>query len=547
MPRRTIETLLIFSLFAVYAGQLPPDVNESHYLTKAKHGWDPLWCSDDIFLASSFSHWLFYQLFGWLNQFFSLPVVAWIGRMVTWLLLAFGWQRLSSSLIKPLGLSVISAALFLVLNDRFHLAGEWVVGGFEAKGLAYFFVLMALGSLVQKQLKWVWLYLGFACAFHVLVGGWATIALLLALMGQSVFRNSDTIDDQREPVSLGTALKQHAGFILVGLFFAAVGGLPPLLADLAADPATKLEASKIYVQERISHHLVFSAFSASRVAAFVFLLMIFGVVGSRLKRFGKSHQTDWRLLFAFAIGSLCISFCGLMLSGVSEQAPVLADHSVGLLRFYWFRMADFAVPCAASLGLVAIMQLLWQRGMLGRAVSALGAVAITLAMTWIGIDRHSDPRPRADRATLPTYEDNPERTAGTYRNWLRVCDWIKNNTPADAKFITPDQQQTFKWYAHRSEVVNWKDVPQDAEALVDWSGRIGLLIDPQRRTGRGLMEYSDFQLQRLAVFYGATHLLVPQWQVDLMPDTCEFKQVYPIDPSTKATFVVFEFPVVDEE
>ena len=155
MPRRTIETLLIFSLFAVYAGQIPPDVNESHYLTKAKHAWDPLWCPDDIFLASSFSHWLFYQLFGWLNQFFSLPVVAWIGRIITWLLLAFGWQRLSSSLIKPPGLSVISAALFLVLNDRFHLAGEWVVGGFEAKGLAYFFVLMALGSLVQKQLKWV--------------------------------------------------------------------------------------------------------------------------------------------------------------------------------------------------------------------------------------------------------------------------------------------------------------------------------------------------------------------------------------------------------
>ena len=546
MPRRTIETLLIFSLFAVYAGQIPPDVNESHYLTKAKHGWDPLWCPDDIFLASSFSHWLFYQLFGWLNQFFSLPVVAWIGRIITWLLLAFGWQRLSSSLIKPPGLSVISAALFLVLNDRFHLAGEWVVGGFEAKGLAYFFVLMALGSLVQKQLKWVWPYLGFACAFHVLVGGWATIALLLALMGQAVFRSSDA-NEQREQVSLGTVLKQHAGFVLAGLLLAAVGALPPLLADIAANPATKLMASQIYVQARISHHLVFSAFSASRVAGFVVLLMIFGMVGSRLKRLDKSRQTDWRLLFAFAIGSLCISFCGLMLSGVSEQASVLADHSVGLLRFYWFRMADFAVPCAASLGLVAIMQLLWRRGMLGRAASTFSAVAIALAMAWIGIDRHSDPRPRADQTVLPSYEDNPERTAGTYRNWLRVCDWIKNNTPTDAKFITPDQQQTFKWYAHRSEVVNWKDVPQDAQAMVDGSQRVGWLIQPQRRAELGLMTYPDWRLRELAVTYGATHLLVPQRQVDLITDACDFKQVYPVDPATKATYVVFEFPVADVE
>ena len=275
--------------------------------------------------------------------------------------------------------------------------------------------------------------------------------------------------------------------------------------------------------------------------------MIFGMVGSRLKRLDKSRQTDWRLLFAFAIGSLCISFCGLMLSGVSEQASVLADHSVALLRFYWFRMADFAVPCAASLGLVAIMQLLWRRGMLGRAASTFSAVAIALAMAWIGIDRHSDPRPRADQTVLPSYEDNPERTAGTYRNWLRVCDWIKNNTPTDAKFITPDQQQTFKWYAHRSEVVNWKDVPQDAQAMVDWSQRVGWLIQPQRRAELGLMTYPDWRLRELAVTYGATHLLVPQRQVDLITDACDFKQVYPVDPATKATYVVFEFPVADVE
>ena len=32
-----IEILLIFFCLAAFAGQLPPDVNESHYLTKAKH------------------------------------------------------------------------------------------------------------------------------------------------------------------------------------------------------------------------------------------------------------------------------------------------------------------------------------------------------------------------------------------------------------------------------------------------------------------------------------------------------------------------------
>ena len=95
--------------------------------------------------------------------------------------------------------------------------------------------------------------------------------------------------------------------------------------------------------------------------------------------------------------------------------------------------------------------------------------------------------------------------------------------------------------------MNWKDVPQDAEALVDWSQRVHWLIDSQRRAELGLMAYPDWWLRDLAVAYGATHLLVPQWQVDSMADACEFKQVYPVDPATKATFVVFEFPVVDEE
>ena len=462
MPRRTIETLLIFSLFAVYAGQLPPDVNESHYLTKAKHGWDPLWCPDDIFLSSSFSHWLFYQLFGWLNQFFSLPMVAWIGRILTWLLLAFGWQRLSDSLLKTPGLSVAAAAIFLVLNDRFHLAGEWVVGGFEAKGLAYFFVLMALGSFVRKDSCWLWPYLGFACAFHVLVGGWATIAVLISLAGQFLLRTQTTTEtrlgesgyvtrlsessitsDSDESKSIGTSWQKQTVFILAGLVLAAVGALPPLLADFSADPNIKATASKIYVQGRISHHLVFNAFTASRVAGFSILLVIFGVVGSQLKTLDVQTKSCWQRLFGFALGSLCISFGGLMLSGVSEH-DAWAQTSFGLLRFYWFRMADFAVPCATSLGLIALLQLLWQQRWWGRGIVVASGIAIALAIGWIDIDRNSDPRPRADRAALPNDPDSQGRTMGTYRNWVRVCEWIKNNTPADAQFITPSEQQTFQ-------------------------------------------------------------------------------------------------------
>ena len=39
------------------------------------------------------------------------------------------------------------------------------------------------------------------------------------------------------------------------------------------------------------------------------------------------------------------------------------------------------------------------------------------------------------------------------------------------------------------------------------------------------------------------HLLDPQWQGGSDDRRmCKFKQIYPVDPTTKATFVVFEFP-----
>ncbi len=139
-----LETLLIAVCFFLYAGQPAPDVNESHYLTKAKHFWNPEYCPGDLFLGSGFSHWLFYFSFGWLTKFISLSAFAWTGRIITWSFMAFAWQRLSFTIVPLKFMSVLSALFFLLLNDRFHLAGEWVVGGFEAKGFAYAFVICSV-------------------------------------------------------------------------------------------------------------------------------------------------------------------------------------------------------------------------------------------------------------------------------------------------------------------------------------------------------------------------------------------------------------------
>ncbi|MDB4767035.1 hypothetical protein OAG71_05055, partial [bacterium] len=119
--------------------------------------------------------------------------------------------------------------------------------------------------------------------------------------------------------------------------------------------------------------------------------------------------------------------------------------------------------------------------------------------------------------------------------------WVSKNTPQDAVFITPAEQQTFKWYAGRTEVCCWKDVPQDPAAMVQWKQRIDQLTIPQRSSDLGIFIYSDEQLRFLAEKYKATHLIAKQSESDLLPTPTQLKQIYPEDAKKKTTWVVYEF------
>ena len=114
------EVLLIFVLFFVLAGGAAPDVNEAHYLSKAKHYWNPDWCRGDLFLQSADAHLVFYWTIGWLTRFLSLDAVAWIGRCSTWLLLAWSWRRLSVAVVPDRLWSLLTAALFAMLLRCSH-------------------------------------------------------------------------------------------------------------------------------------------------------------------------------------------------------------------------------------------------------------------------------------------------------------------------------------------------------------------------------------------------------------------------------------------
>ena len=117
---------------------------------------------------------------------------------------------------------------------------------------------------------------------------------------------------------------------------------------------------------------------------------------------------------------------------------------------------------------------------------------------------------------------------------------MRDNTPDDSLFLTPTKQQTFKWYAQRAEVVNWKDVPQDAAGILQWYERVQRFSRMQLMYTGGIWAYTDEQLLVIAKETGATHIMSLQSDLDARPVTTRLKQVYPENPNERATFVVFE-------
>jgi hypothetical protein len=64
-------------------------------------------------------------------------------------------------------------------------------------------------------------------------------------------------------------------------------------------------------------------------------------------------------------------------------------------------------------------------------------------------------------------------------DYVAMCNWVRDpaNTPRDAIFIVPPQEQGFRLYAQRGIVVNLKGVPQLSSELKEWRTRLEDVLD----------------------------------------------------------------------
>lgn len=473
------EIILIFAIFFIQGAWPVPDVNETCALAKAFHFWQPDWLRGDFFMESANTYRTFYVAFGWLALWLSPASAAWVVRMAIWAGLAWSWRRLSWAIVPRRWWAILTAALLACLIERCHMAGEWLLGGAEAKPFAYIFVFLGIEALVRNRWNRALWWFGVSSAFHVLVGGWSAVAAGAAWTWLRWL-------NRRQPDRLPPRLLSLWPGVLGGLMLAAPGIIPALTLDWGVNGDMLQEAHRIYVFERLPHHLTLTGMKPAFIVRLTLLFMFWIFLGRlerrRFRQIEKNAEPAQTLerLRAFVAGAVTIALVGVVLNTTMFIDRLLAAD---LLRYYWFRLTDIIIPLGVVLEVAALVADALEQNSRNRTASAKGVlffrrffsprfflVAIFLIAAVHFHYRLQDHL--SANASVPRSHRIP-----SYTDWMAACRWVAANSdgvngenaiPPDARFFVPRHAQAFKWHTGRGDVTNWKDIPQSAYEILRW-------------------------------------------------------------------------------
>ncbi|MBF2083525.1 DUF6798 domain-containing protein [Thermoleptolyngbya sp. C42_A2020_037] len=492
-------------------------VNETNILPFARQQVNPNWLPQDWYLNQPPGYRVpFIAIFGRMADAWGFLPTSIIGRLLGYTGLSAGLVFLSRRIGLSLPLLLLSMILFLYVNTGLSGASgaqgtvsrEWLFGGIEPKIPAYTCILFALGLLLAGRIVLAGLLLGVATSFHTLVGGWAFLAAIawLVLWRRDLLRN------------LGNVLKMLALYAVGAVF-----SIRPVLQQLTMQtPEGRFSESFVYVFIRTPHHLNPLSWDGGWWLKPVTLLAI--ALGSAIllhriaqqrRQLHTPHHRARMGLTAFLLCSLIPFAAGLL------AAPF--DTEGEFLQYYPFRFGDIMLPLnACLLGCCALEQAMGRRSLSGstgqaakrlRRVSLWIVAAVCAAQSVVFVQQ------------AIALQDFPSRAQRIDRDGKELCEWIQQNTPRDAIFVTPPVElDNFHWLAERATIAKFKLVPPASVGIPEWIDRLTRLsgsVDPwvgiqrdrnnsldiQRRMTQGYRNLTTEQAIALMQTYSAAYFL----------------------------------------
>ncbi|MEM8615034.1 MAG: hypothetical protein AAGF93_23720 [Cyanobacteria bacterium P01_H01_bin.105] len=461
---RPIATITLFLCFKFLFIRNMGSVNELHHLPLARNFVEPSWLARDLYYSEPPGYRLLFQLlFGPLTTTVGFLATSIIGRILGYFALAIGFWTLARGLGMRLSTLLLSIGLLVyVRRPQGVMAGEWLIGSVEPKVFAYSAIFLALSALLSRRYLWMTAWLGVAASFHALVGGWASISVMLLLL----WRRREVLLDGR---------RWLAAILIYGMtsFFALTAVLTQVLSPVEE---SGISPAYIYSFLRNPHHVNPLAWAWDEWLLLPAYLLLFAgsvVYVMRSQSLNQNPQiTRNRADF------VCFVLCTLILFGAGILIAPL-DQNGQILQYYPFRVGDLFLALGAAFFLALTLEswLLRYRQ---------GAIAITLIIL-IGFGAEAT-RFYSKGMEL---QDFPSKAQGVNPEMIATASWLQQNVPEGEVVVSaPVDLSALSWLSDHPSVAKFRFVPSassaDVEAwftrMTDLGGGIDLLSYVDRRT-----------------------------------------------------------------
>ena len=427
-----------------FLGQDNLGSNEAGKLALALQQVNPLWNPNDWYLSiPQHYQWLFQQIAG---QLLNLYGITW-GSLAVRLLGYVAWSWAIADLCLELGLNLAislgATAIFLI--NQSMIAGEWVIGSGEPKTFAYACLIMAfLAWIRERQVLSGW-WSGIACSFHILVGGYGSLALAVAATFKRQQWNLSTL--ARTLLAFGLGLLP----VLLFLFPEFIQGSPTTVhvneGPNQLDDAS-VSATWIYSYLRNPHHVIPGSWSLQGWLSMGTVLTLFGIA-SRLTLFDRGPYGVTRRGLALWASLTLIPFAaGLCVSPI--------DHEGAWLRFYPFRVADTLIPLATILLAAGELQARVRRSTTFLAIALSVMIAVQQSATWI---------PGWPARLGRGFPPNAEKES--------LYAWIRANTNNQSTVLAPPAGfESLPLLTGCAGVAQFKQIPNHSPDVSEWLRRM---------------------------------------------------------------------------
>lgn len=458
-------------MLLVLLGKPVPYGNELIYLTTLLRHWNEGLLANDWLLSRAHpEHFLFNSIFGSLALVVPVAVIAWVGRIVCWTWTVLVLVQLGRRVeLSEMATSVVIA--LWVIYGQAVLAGEVVLGGFEAKSVAYVFMFHAMIMFCDGRPRAAAACLGGAFSFHPVIGMWSALAAGLALVTNRV------------------SMRGIAEVVAITFAFS-LPGLIPLAVATGTPSAGAVADARWLALVHMPFHLDPMSWANSDMVVAA-LAVAFCVVHART----TLNVPHFRFLLAFEC-ALCLFFVvgiGWRLAGVYSLLGLMPFRLFGVLVPLFFFLHVAHAICH------------FDRVRPGRMLVALGVLTVACLGNPL--------------------ESGWRQAKSTVQLWTRSQDelgnamvWVAQHTERDCVVILPPWRKDSYCLANRAQVATWEFVPYGD--VGEFRRRIEDLIgtDWQAFDGRSvpsLMEAAyrrlgETQVRDLSRKYGAAYFVSNQ-------------------------------------